>query len=141
MHGNINVGNSNMTITFSEAMTSSTINNTTITLTNSGAAVTSAVTYSSNVATINPNANLNPSTIYTVNVGTGVQDAAGNALANAFTSSFSTAGSVGSWNSSVLTARNRLDAGRSATAYIYDNGSVIQWGYVPALTANSPLIR
>jgi alpha-tubulin suppressor-like RCC1 family protein len=135
---NINVGN-NITITFSEALKTSTVNTTNITLTNSGAAVTSAVTYSSNVATINPNANLNPSTIYTVNVGTGVQDAAGNALASAFTSNFSTAGSVGSWSSSVLTARNRLDAGYNGTGFIYDNGSAATWGYVPSLTANSPL--
>ena len=136
---NINVGN-NITITFSEAMTSSTINTTTITLTNSGAAVTSAVSYSSNVATVNPNADLNPNTIYTVTVGTGVQDAAGNALGSTFTANFSTAGSVGSWSSSVLTARNRLDAGYHSTAFIYDNGSAATWGYVPSLTANSPLI-
>ena len=64
---------------FSEAMTSSTINTTNITLTNSGSNVTSAVSYSSNAATINPNANLNNNTTYVINVGTGVQDAAGNA--------------------------------------------------------------
>ena len=136
---NINVGN-NITVTFSEAMKSSTINTTNITLTNSGTAVTSAVTYSSNVATINPNANLNPSTIYTVTVGTGVQDAANNALASSFSANFSTAGSAGSWSSSVLTARSRLDAGYHTTAYVFDNGSAATWGSVANTTANLPLI-
>jgi alpha-tubulin suppressor-like RCC1 family protein len=136
---NINVGN-NITVTFSEAMKSSTINTTNITLINSGTAVTSAVTYSSNVATINPNANLNPSTIYTVTVGTGVQDAANNALASSFSANFSTAGSAGSWSSSVLTARSRLDAGYHTTAYVFDNGSAATWGSVANTTANLPLI-
>ena len=43
----------NITVTFSEAMQSSTIDNTTVTLTSSGSNVTSTVSYSSNVATIN----------------------------------------------------------------------------------------
>jgi hypothetical protein len=75
---NIAVGN-NLTVTFSEAMQSSTINTTNVTLTNSGAGVTSAVSYSSNVATINPNSDLNANTTCVINVGAGVRDTAGNA--------------------------------------------------------------
>ena len=123
----------NIVVNFSEAMTSSTINTTNITLTNSGSNVTSAVSYSSNAATINPNANLNNNTTYVINVGTGVQDAAGNALASAFTASFTTAsGGGGGGGASVaahLTPQSRISAGYDGMAYILDNGSVIQWGY------------
>ena len=84
----------NITVTFSEAMQSSTIDNSTVTLTSSGSNVTSTVSYSSNVATINPNVvddGLLWNTQYTINVSTGVKDTAGNALTNAYTSSFTTA--------------------------------------------------
>ena len=86
-------------------MQSSTIENTTITPTTSnGTTEPTTVSYSNNVATINPNVTL-PSSLgawgsidgslpwndqYTVNVPTGVKDAAGNALASAYTSSFTT---------------------------------------------------
>ena len=83
----------------------STVDNTTITLTTSnGTTVPTTVSYSNNVATINPNVPL-PSSLgswgsrdgslpwndqYTVNVSTGAKDAGGNALASAYTSSFTT---------------------------------------------------
>ena len=101
----INAVTDNITVAFSEAMQSSTIDNTTITLTTSnGTTVPTTVSYSNNVATINPNVP-KPSSLgawgskdgslpwndqYTVNVSTGVKDAAGNALASAYTSSFTT---------------------------------------------------
>ena len=81
----------NITVTFSEAMQSSTIDNTTITLNYSGTGVTTAVSYSNNVATINPSVNLLFNTQYTVSVSTGVKDTAGNALASAYTSNYTTA--------------------------------------------------
>jgi hypothetical protein len=84
----------NITVTFSEAMQSSTVDNTTITLTDSGTTVPTTVSYSNNVATINPNVvngGLLWNTQYTINVSTGVKDAAGNALASAYSSSFTTA--------------------------------------------------
>jgi len=84
----------NITVTFSEAMQSSTVDNTTITLTDSGTTVPTTVSYSNNVATINPNVvngGLLWNTQYTVNVSTEVKDAAGNALASAYSSSFTTA--------------------------------------------------
>ena len=80
-----------ITVTFSEAMQSSSIDNTTITLNYSGTGVTTAVSYSDNVATINPSLDLLWNTQYTVSVSTGVKDTAGNALANASTSSYTTA--------------------------------------------------
>ena len=52
----INAVTDNITVTFSEAMQFSTVDNTTITLTTSnGTTVPTTVSYSNNVATINPN--------------------------------------------------------------------------------------
>jgi hypothetical protein len=85
-----NVGRTaNITVTFSEAMTASTISATTIVLKNSGGTVIAApVTYNatSHVATINPTATLGLSTTYTLTILGGatdprVKDAAGNAMA------------------------------------------------------------
>ena len=62
-------------------------------MTSSGSSVASTVSCSSNVATIDPNVVNNGlvwDTQYTVNISTGVKDAAGNSLASAYTSSFTT---------------------------------------------------
>lgn len=74
--------NSNITVTFSEAMDATTINSTNFTLANGGS-VAGIVTYDANTytATFNPNANLANSTLYTFTVGTGVKDVAQNAMA------------------------------------------------------------
>ncbi|WP_461173136.1 Ig-like domain-containing protein [Arthrobacter sp. Z1-9] len=87
----------NVTGTFSEAMTASSVSSSTFTLTGPGTtSVPAAVTYSStgNVATLNPTADLAASTTYTATLkgGTsGVKDAAGNALAADRTWTFTTA--------------------------------------------------
>jgi hypothetical protein len=87
--------NTTVLITFSEAMDATTINGTNITLKNTGtsAAVAGTVTYNSgsHAATFTPNVPLANGTGYTVTVTTGVKDAAGNAMATQFTSTFSTA--------------------------------------------------
>jgi hypothetical protein len=87
--------NSNITVTFSEAMNAATITGSTITLkvTATSAPVAGAVTYNAttNVATFTPTAALPGSTGYTVTVTTGVKDVAGNSMGSAFTSSFTTA--------------------------------------------------
>jgi hypothetical protein len=87
--------NTTVLITFSEAMDATTINGTNITLKNTGtsAAVAGTVTYNSgsHAATFTPNVPLANGTNYTVTVTTGVKDAAGNAMATQFTSTFSTA--------------------------------------------------
>ncbi|MHA7264724.1 Ig-like domain-containing protein [Arthrobacter sp. TMN-37] len=84
----------NVTGTFSEAMTASTITPSTFTLTTGTTTVPAAVTYSGNVATLNPSADLAAGTTYTATIkgGTsGVKDAAGNALASDRTWTFTTA--------------------------------------------------
>lgn len=82
------------TVTFSEPMNQSTINASTIALrvTSNGVAIPGAVSYnaSTNTATFTPTSQLGFSTSYTLSVTTGVQDIAGNAMASAFSASFTT---------------------------------------------------
>ncbi|MDP4263601.1 MAG: Ig-like domain-containing protein [Bacteroidota bacterium] len=81
---------------FSEAMTASTISGTTFQLKNaSNTLITATVTYNAatNTATLTPSAALVNSTVYTATItggASGVKDAAGNALVNNFTWSFTT---------------------------------------------------
>jgi hypothetical protein len=95
-NGQTGVGpNPPITVTFSEAMDANTINTSTITLkvASSGAAVAGTVTYAAatHVATFTPSAPLSAPVTYTIGVSTGVKDVAGNALATAASSSFTTA--------------------------------------------------
>ncbi|HVF38960.1 MAG TPA: Ig-like domain-containing protein [Gemmatimonadaceae bacterium] len=88
---------STVSVTFSETMDPATISSSTITLAPSGgSAVAATVSYNagSNTATLIPSSPLSNSTTYTLTVTTGVKDAAGNSLASAFTTSFSTAAAV-----------------------------------------------
>jgi len=81
------------TATFSEALASGTVNTTNITMTRSGTPVTITVGLVSNVITITPSASLLNSTVYVINLGTGITDVAGNAYAGgSFT--FTTAAAV-----------------------------------------------
>lgn len=87
----------NITATFSEALNSGTVTTTTASIkrTSDSAPVTSTVSYASNQITINPNADLAASTQYTGTLTTGIQDAAGNALASTYTWNFTTAAGGG----------------------------------------------
>jgi hypothetical protein len=87
-------------VTFSKAMSPTTITSSTFSLrSSSGATVSATVNYSSstNTATLVPSNSLANSTTYTATVSTGVQDVAGNALAAAYNWSFTTvsAGPIG----------------------------------------------
>ena len=88
----INVAvNSTVSATFSEAMTSSSINGTTVILNGpNGLAVPAAVTYANNVATLTPTAALAGNAVYSATVNTGVKDVAGTPLAAAKTWKFTT---------------------------------------------------
>lgn len=72
--------------TFSEPMLASSIDTTTFVV----GGVTGTVTYSGNTATFTPAANLSPNTTYSAMITTGAKDAAGNALAAAYTWNFVT---------------------------------------------------
>ena len=133
----------NITVTFSEAMQSSSIDNTTITLNNSGAGITTAVSYSSNVATINPSAALLWNTQYTVNVSTGVKNAAGNALASAYTSSYTTAVLPIPTNVvATATSSSRIeinwDAMPGATKYKIQRGEMTGGGTISYTSSSEP---
>jgi len=86
---------SSVVATFSEAMDATSITTTTVTLRNTvtSAAVTGTVTYNPGTlqATFTPSGPLSNSTNYTFTVTTGVRDAAGNAMASPFSSTFTTA--------------------------------------------------
>ncbi len=90
---------SDITITFSESMDFSTISTSNITLADSGGnSVSGVVSYNNNVATFNPSSDLGSNTTYTVTVGTGVKDSAGNALASSSNWSFTTSSAVSGWS-------------------------------------------
>ena len=84
-----------VTATFSEAMLASTINTTTFTLTGpGGTAVAGAVTYAASTATFTPTNPLAVSTTYTATITTGAEDLNGDALANNYVWTFTTASSA-----------------------------------------------
>ncbi|QIN81379.1 hypothetical protein GBA63_01120 [Rubrobacter tropicus] len=84
---------SNVTATFSEAMTADTVNGTTVRLVRNGTRVGATVNYSpaTRVVTLNPNANLVRGATYTATIvggANGVKDTAGNAMATGMSWSF-----------------------------------------------------
>jgi hypothetical protein len=80
----------NVTATFSEAMTASTINAATFNLSQGATPVPCAVSYAGNDATLNPTSDLAYSTTYTATITTAAQDLAGNPLAVALIWTFTT---------------------------------------------------
>ena len=66
---------------FSEDMEPSTINNQTVTLSQSGTAVSGSVTYRVRTAVFTPDANLNPYSVHTLAIDVAVKDVAGNLMA------------------------------------------------------------
>ena len=84
--------NTNVTAQFSEPMNPATISSSSLHLRKqgSGTDVPAAVSYSGTTATLDPNADLDPNSVYTVTVDGSVQDQAGNALGAADTWSFTT---------------------------------------------------
>lgn len=121
--GAINVAtNSPVTVTFSEALDSSTVNASSIELRNAGnTLVPSTVSLNGLVATLAPSAALANSSTYTVTVRGGgtdprVKDAAGNALAASSSWSFTTAAPGGPCAANAITAENCL-AGNPASEW------------------------
>ena len=87
------VSNKVVTLTFSEAMTASTINGTTFTLKQGTTLVSGNVAYSGTTATFTPTNGLAASTTYTATINTGAKDLAGNALAANIVWTFTTGAS------------------------------------------------
>lgn len=80
-----------ISVTFSEAMNSSTITSSTFGVKQGTTSVSGSVTYSAGTATFTPSAKLAGGTKYTVTVTTGVKDASGNSMAADYSWSFTTA--------------------------------------------------
>ena len=85
--------NTNVDVQFSEPMNPATIDSSTVRLRKQGAGsdVPASVSYAGNTATIDPNADLDPSAVYNVTVAGTVTDANGNQLGADDTWSFTTA--------------------------------------------------
>ena len=79
-----------VSVTFSEAMNTSTISSSTFSLKQGTTAVSGSVTYSGTKASFTPSSNLDPSSIYTGTITTGVKDLAGNAMSSVYTFTFTT---------------------------------------------------
>jgi uncharacterized protein DUF4082/Big-like domain-containing protein/G8 domain-containing protein len=112
--------------TFSEAMTAASISATTFQLRNpANAVVTATVSYNAttNVATLTPSQLLAASTTYTATItggGTGVKDAAGNALASNFVWSFTTA--------AAQAPRTIFSATSAPATFATNDGSAVELG-------------
>ncbi|HMI61232.1 MAG TPA: ice-binding family protein [Puia sp.] len=86
--------NKEISFTFSEAMDSSTINNTTFTVKQGATNVSGTVVYSGNIAKFTPSVQLAASTAYTATITTGAKNSAGKGLANDVVRNFTTGGSI-----------------------------------------------
>ena len=86
-----------LTVTLSEALAAATVNGSTVRLLDGTTQIAASVAYNAtnNTITLTPSAALGNSRTYTISIlggAGGVQDAAGNALAQTFTSTFTTSG-------------------------------------------------
>lgn len=86
--------NKTITVTFSSAMNSSTINASTFTVKLGSTPVEGTISYSGLAATFTPTGSFSASTVYTISLTTGIKDANGNALAKNSQWSFTTGGSA-----------------------------------------------
>jgi len=130
------------TVTFSEPMDATTITSSTIELRNaSNALVPATVAYSSNIATLTPNAALANSTTYTVTVRGGaadprVKDTAGNALAANDSWSFTTAAAGGPCATNAITQENCLTGNPSSEWDINGAGDSSIQGFATQISVN-----
>ena len=93
---NISISNK-VTMNFSEDMDPATINTSNITVQDSsGNSVSGVVSYNSKVATFTPSTDLSYFTVYTVTVGIGMRDNAGNAMASNYSWNFTTSSAASS---------------------------------------------
>ncbi|MDD5472383.1 MAG: Ig-like domain-containing protein, partial [Sideroxydans sp.] len=136
----------NPSVTFSEAMNSSTINDTTFTMNvHGGAAVTGAVAYNADtrVATFTPAASLAGSTLYDITITTGIKDAAGNSLSE-FSWSFTTIDTSIPYVVSTIPAADSVDVAVNSVVTAFfseamDSASITNPGtFVVMMTGPAP---
>jgi hypothetical protein len=131
--------NSSISAIFSETMSDSTLNSASFAVTtNTGVAVTGSVTVTDNTATFVPSVNFDANTQYTATISTAATDPTGNALADNYSWSFTTAAAtevataILSWDP--VTATNlsgyRLYYGTAPGTYLQPLGEGISVGNV-----------
>lgn len=98
------------TATFSEAMNPSTITTATFSLKQGSAVIAGTVTYTGTTATFTPSVALVANTTYSAAISTGAKDLAGNALASAYTWSFTTAAAADVTPPTVLSVTPLMNA-------------------------------
>ncbi len=81
-------------INFNKALKATTVNSTSVQLTQGATSIPATVSYNANTITIAPSAPLAINTVYTINVSTAVTNLNGNAMLTAFTSSFTTSATL-----------------------------------------------
>lgn len=86
------VRNQVITVKFSEAMNSSSINSNTFTLKQGSTSIQGEVTYNDSIATFTPTNTLSSSDVFMANISTGAQSALGESMDDNYEWSFSTAG-------------------------------------------------
>ena len=94
--------NSNIAVTFSEAMNPMTVNGSSLTLMQGSNVVPGVVSYAGVTATFNPMSDLAPNTVYTANLSTAATDLAGNALAASTRWNFTTGAAPDTTSPTVL---------------------------------------
>ena len=126
-----------ISVSFSEAMDAATFNNQTFTLKQGTNTVIGTVYYSGITATFTPAAPLTPNVMYTVNITTGVKNAAGLALTESVTWSFTTGLNASGLSSVDLgTAENYVILAKTAINNIPTSSITGDIGLSPATTAN-----
>lgn len=140
--------NSTITITFNEAMNSSTINSSTFTLTANGTNIPGSVSYNStnDAATFTPTNPLSSDTVYTATVTTGIESSNNTPLSSNYSWSFTTAsgpltsGNIWVTNNFSNTITELSPSGSPIGTYTVGNGPVgigiDQNGYIWVANSN-----
>lgn len=141
------VRNAHVTATFSEAMTSASLNATTFTLRNGATVIAAAVTYTGTTATLIPTSALSSNTVFTATISTGAEDAAGTALAATKTWTFTTVATsangpavvnLGTSGSYVILAKSGVST-TGATSVVGDVGlSPAAGSYITGFSLSAP---
>lgn len=122
--------NTNITITFSEAVDINSVNNTSVIL--SGGAVNSVaanVTVASNIMTIDPNDDLTPGLEYTLRL-IGIKDLKGNPMSATYSSKFTTKSTLASLSTPSASNVSVSSANISSSVTDSGSGSVTERGFV-----------
>ena len=119
--------NTNVQVQFSEPMDQSTISSSSVHLQKqgSGTDVPASVSYAGTTATLDPDADLDPSAVYTVTVDGSVKDLAGNALGSPDSWSFTTAALSGSFTDTTTSDFSAGTPGANTYVSETDNGEMI----------------